>query len=183
MSKAGREDLNRGNYILLGEVGRPFGIKGEIRVHPYNPFSETFESVKYLWLCSPAGELKKFQIQQIRPHQNSFVVRLKEIPDRTEAEAIRGWQVLVEKEQLAKCREGEFYWFELIGLKVVLESGEEFGQVIRLEETNPGLGGNDLLVIKSECREIMIPFTESAVKKVDLERGEIVIISLGDYQL
>lgn len=183
MSKGLSKEAQEGQLILLGEVGRPFGIKGEIRIHPYNPFSETFSHLKYLFLRSPQGETKKYLIQRVRAHQAEFLIQLEGISDRTQVEGLRGFKVLVEKSQLPKCREGEFYWFELIGLKVREEDGKEVGEVVRIEETNPELGGNQILVIKSECQEVMIPFARDAVKRVDLEKGEIIIRSLEDYKI
>ncbi len=183
MSKDGRSDLSDGHYILFGQVGRAFGIKGEIRVHPYNPLTETVETLKYLFLRSNSGETRKHEIEQIRPHQNCYVIRLKEISDRDQSEAVLGFKVLLEKDQLPLCKKGEFYWFDLIGLKVVLENGQGVGELVRLEETNSGLGGNEVLVVKSDGVEVLVPFTKDEVRKIDLKAGEIMIRSLEDFKL
>jgi len=182
MNPLGQQELLDGQLILLGEVRRAFGIKGELRVHPYNPFSETFGVIKYLFLRSPEGEIKKYQIKQVRYHQGDFLIQLAGITERNESEKLRGFKVLVEKKQLPKCKDGEFYWIELIGLKVVLENGDEVGEVVRIEETNQVLGGNQVLVIKADCHEVMVPFVKDAVKKVDLEKGKIIIRSLEDFK-
>ena len=182
MSRFSHEKFRDGQYILLGEVGRPFGIKGEIRIHPYNPFTESFENINYIFLLSPEGEMSRFEVKQVRAHQMNFLLMLEGISDRSSAEKMRGWKVLVDEKQLPPCKEGEFYWFQLIGLKVILENGEEVGEVVRIEETNPYLNGNDILVLKSECQEVMIPFTKNEVKKVDLERGVIIFRSLEDFK-
>ena len=182
MVRVGLEDLKDGDYILLGQVTRPFGLKGEVRVRPYNPFSETFERIKILYLRPPGGELKEFKIERVRRHQDVFLIKFEGFDDRNRAEEIRGWQVLVRKDQLAPPGEDEYYWFQLLGLKVRLESGEEVGQVVRIEDTNPYLDGNDVLVIKTACHEVMIPFVDEVVKKVDLEKGEIIISGLEGYE-
>ena len=162
-------------------VGRPHGLKGELKLHPYNPFTETFDALEYLYLRSPGGEIQKFIIEQLRPFSGDFLVVLEGIADRNGSERVRGFEVLIEECQLQPCKEGEYYWFQLIGLKAVLESGEYVGEVVRLEETNPRLGGHDLLVIKSRGREVMAPFISRVVKEVDLAGGRIVVIGIKDF--
>ena len=182
MFKAGLENLKDGQYLLLGKVARPFGVKGEARIHPYNPFSETFQHIDSLFLRAGDGAIKKYQIERIRPHQNFFLVMLEGVDNRDRAEAIRDQEVLIKKEQLAPAGEGEFYWFQLLGLKVKLEQGEEVGEVAAIEQTNPYLEGNDILVVRHECREILVPFTEKYIKKVDLAAGEVIITRLEELK-
>lgn len=182
MFKAGLENLRDGQYLLLGKVARPFGIKGEVRIHPFNPYSETFGHIDCFFLRAQDGGIKKYNIEHIRPHQNFFLVLIEGIKDRTRAESIRDQEVLVKREQLAPAGDGEFYWFQLLGLKVRSEQGRELGEVAEIEQTNPCLDGNDILVVRQECREILVPFTESYIKKVDLEAGEIIITRLEELQ-
>jgi len=183
MVVADQKDLKDGDFLLLGKVSKPFGLRGEVRIRPYNPQSETFELVDTLYLRSPQGELKEFQINRVRRHQDCFLVKFQGIDNREQAEQLRGYEVLVKKDQLATLQEGEYYWYQLLGLKVKTESGELLGEVIRIEETNPYLDGNDVLIIKTECQEVMIPFIEEVVKEVNLEKGEIIISGLEDYKL
>ena len=182
MFKAGLSNLKDDRYLLLGKVARPFGIKGEVRVHPFNPFSETFTRIKSLLLRSPDGNTRECQIESVRPHQDFFLIRFQGVDDRDQAEAIRDFEVLVRKDQLPAPKKGEFYWHQLLGLKAVSEDGRELGRVVALEQTNPYLSGNDILVIKADCREVLVPFTRQTVKKVDLEKGEIIISNLEDFQ-
>jgi len=182
MFRAGSENLKEQEYLLLGKVTRPFGIRGEVRVHTYNPFSETLEHLDSLLLRSKDGKIQEFKIAQIRIHQNFYLVHFEGINDRDLAESLRDREILVRKDQLGRLKQGEFYWFELIGLAAVSESGNEIGKVIAIEETNPYLGGNDILVINAEGGEILVPFTEKQVKKVDLKAKKIVITGLEDFK-
>jgi 16S rRNA processing protein RimM len=185
MLKAGLENLKDGQYLLLGKVARPFGIRGEVRVHPYNPFSENFEYVKSLFLREPSGKTSEFKIENIRPHQNFYLVQFEGVKDRDRAEALRDWEVLVKKDQLKPPKDGEYYWHDLIGLLVVEEGGKEVGRVSAIEETNPHLGGNDILVVSAtgaECREVLVPFTKKNIQKVDLAAGKIIISGLEELK-
>jgi 16S rRNA processing protein RimM len=182
MFRAGSENLKEQEYLLLGKVTRPFGIRGEVRVHTFNPFSETLEHVDSLLLRSQDGKTQEFKIAQVRTHQNFYLVRFEGVNDRDLAESLRDREILVRKDQLARPKEGEFYWFELIGMDAVGESGKEIGKVVAIEETNPYLGGNDILVINTEGGEIMVPITEKQVKKVDLTAKKIIISGLEDFK-
>jgi 16S rRNA processing protein RimM len=80
-------------------------------------------------------------------------------------------EVAVRCEQLLPLNEGEYYWADLIGLRVVTKEGVELGQVERLLET----GANDVLVVQGE-RERLIPFlTGLVVKQVDLAQGLLTV--------
>jgi len=182
MFKAGLEELKDGPYLLLGKVARPFGIKGEIRVHPYNPFSETFQHIHSLFLKAADGSIQEYQITGLRPHQNFFLVRLKGVNDRDQAEALRDREVLIKKAQLKPAKPGEYYWYQLLGLKVRSEDGKELGQVAAIEQTNPFLGGNDILVVKTERGEALVPLVKDNIAKVDLEQREIIIRHLEDFK-
>ena len=75
------------------------------------------------------------------------------------------------REQLPETGAGQYYWTDLVGLRVRLEDGRELGTVERLLAT----GANDVLVVKGE-RERLVPFvTGQYVKQVDLESGVIVV--------
>ena len=63
----------------------------------------------------------------------------------------------------------------MIGLSVEDSEGRPLGEVIRLEETAPELGGNDNLVVRGEEGELMIPALEPVVKQVDLKAGKIIV--------
>jgi 16S rRNA processing protein RimM len=182
MFKAGLEDLKDEPFLLLGKVARPFGIKGEIRIHPYNPFSETFPHLRSLFLRQPDGSLVEYIIENVRPHQNFFLVRLQGVNDRDQAASLRDREVLVKKEQLKPAKPGEYYWFQLLGLKVRSEDDRELGQVVAIEQTNPFLGGNDILVVRTEAGDALVPLVKDNLAKVDLEKREIIIRHLEDFK-
>ena len=103
---------------------------------------------------------------EIQPHGDGFVARLSGIDDRNEALAIRGSLVGVRADSFPPPEPGEYYWRDLIGLRVVNSDGTEFGTVERLIET----GAHDVLVVKGE-RERLIPFVEQFVDGVAQEDG------------
>jgi len=183
MLDAGIKNLNQGQFVELGKVGRAFGLRGELRIYPHNPLSDSLEHLSVIYLVSQ-DDIKKreFKIIGVRRMKDFFLVKLEGIETRTQAEGYRNWKVLVDKSHLPVLPEGEYYWFQLIGLKVVSENGEEKGEVIRLEETNRVLGGNDILVVSSQGKEVLIPFCASAVERVELEKNRIIVKNFEDYK-
>jgi 16S rRNA processing protein RimM len=86
----------------------------------------------------------------------------------------------VPRQQLPGADEGEFYWADLIGLKVVNAQQHDFGRVARILRT----GANDVLVVENggpERRETLIPFIAGAITQVDLDGGVIRVDWGKDY--
>jgi 16S rRNA processing protein RimM len=85
--------------------------------------------------------------------------------DRERAATLVGQQICVGRDQMPPTEEGEYYWADLEGLRVVTTGGRELGRVDRMMET----GANDVMVVSGD-RERLIPFIQGQyVKRVDLE--------------
>jgi len=159
--------------VAMGRVGRPFGIKGEVRVRPYNPGSENWASLRTLYLRGEGGE-EEVEVIRARLHQGDVLLSLKGFPSRTEIERLRGLEVLAREADLKPLADGEYYWHQLVGLEVWCE-GRRLGPVIRMEETAPELDAADLLVVESGGQEVLIPFARAVIRAVDLAAGRIEV--------
>ena len=167
-------------FIALGTITRPFGVRGEVRLRPYNPYTAWFEKAGGVWLRPhPEAEPRYYRVLRSRRHKDFILLALEGIRDRNQAEELRGWEAVVpEEELLPELEEGEYYWFQLVGLEAETIGGKRLGRVVRMEETAPRLGGNDVFVIQGEEGELMIPATEEMVKKVNLEEGKLIFCEL-----
>ena len=103
---------------------------------------------------------------ETQPHGEGFVALLSGIGDRNAALAVRGCLLGVPADSFPPPGPGEYYWRDLIGLRVVNVDGTEFGTVDRLI----GTGAHDVLVVKGE-RERLIPFVERFVTGIAPEDG------------
>jgi len=115
----------------------------------------------------------ELEIREIKPHGDAYVVRLTGINDREAAQIWKGRKIEVSRSVLPPAGTGEFYWHDLIGLKVVNAQGLELGRVSSLLET----GSNDVLVVKTGSDgtdELLIPFIKDTVGDIDLEAGVLV---------
>ena len=159
--------------VPMGRMARPFGIRGEVRVRPYNPQSENWARLRVVFLLGERGE-EEVEIIRARPHQGEILLSLKGFQSRSEIERLRGLEVLAREEDLKPLAEGEYYWHQLIGLEVWCED-RRLGPVIRMEVTAPELDGADLLVVESGGREVLIPFAAKIIRGVDLAAGRIEV--------
>ena len=108
---------------------------------------------------------------------HTLLAKLKGIDDRNQATNLLGAEIAIEPSQLESLSEGEYYWAELIGLRVLDLQGRELGVVDHLLET----GAHDVLVLQG-TPEILIPFvTGPIVKTVDVEAGYLRVAWDPDY--
>ena len=100
---------------------------------------------------------------------------LRGITDRDAAEALKGRLVAGDPEHLPPLPEGEFYWYELIGCRVLAAGGRSIGTVKKIWET----GAHDVLVVEREDgRSCLVPTARALMKEVDIEAGRIVVEDL-----
>ncbi|MGE5624741.1 MAG: ribosome maturation factor RimM [Bacillota bacterium] len=156
--------------IVIGKVGGPFGIKGWIKLLSHTePRDRIFEYAP--WLLKRGGEWKEWEVAEGHAHGKGVIARLEGVTDRDQAQALMGAEIAVWRDQLGETKPGQYYWADLVGADVRLESGRSLGKVDGLMAT----GANDVLVVKGD-RERLIPFIQGQViKRVDLGAGIIVV--------
>ena len=152
------------DLVEIGYVARAHGVRGELRVVPHDPTSETLFSVERVYLRG-----RGYEVARARPVKDAILLALRGIGDRNAAERLRGLPVSVERSAL-ELQEDEFLLADLIDCQVVLEDGTPYGRVVDLE-----LGPQDRLVIEDGAIERLLPLVEELVREVDLERSVIVV--------
>ena len=154
--------------IVIGKIVAPIGIRGELKVLALTDFPARFEAGNELRLRPLTGEHRPVKIESQRPHKGGFVMKLAGVDARDDAEALRGSEFVIDESELAKLPPGEFYVFDIIGLKVVTDDGRECGEVTEVVQS----GANDVYVTSTG---LCIPALKDVVAEVDLVRGEMVI--------
>ena len=163
----------------MGRVTAPFGIKGWIKIYALTAQIGNLQNYPVWWLGHD-DDWRDIRVISAKIHGNTLIAQLEGVADRDDAAAMKGWQVAVPREQLPGAAENEFYWADLIGLRVVNAEQHEFGRVARILQT----GANDVLVVASSDkneRETLIPFIASAIRQVDLAAGVISVDWGRDY--
>jgi 16S rRNA processing protein RimM len=107
--------------------------------------------------------------QSVLQHGASLVARFEDCVERDAALALKGSEVAVEREALPPNANNEFYWADLVGLKVANMQGEEFGVVAGLFEN----GAHPVMRIVDGETERLLPFIDQVVREVDMALGRI----------
>jgi len=161
-------------FVRVGRVAKPHGILGELKILPHgepDDFSH-FPEVLLGDESEPIGRL--YKVARARPQNKTVLVFLTGVADRNAAELLGGREVWVDEKFLPALADDEFYWHELVGLRVVVEGGRELGKVTALMAT----GGHDLLVVHGGGREYLIPARREFMLDTDHQAGVITVADI-----
>lgn len=159
------------DYLNAGEISGVFGVKGWVKVYS---FTEPRENIlRYSpWLVQKNNQTREIKVIGGQRHGNAVIAELEGVADRDAAQALMGSKILVAKSQLPKPKPGEYYWADLVGLRVETDSGVKLGAVDHLLET----GANDVLVVRDGEAERLIPFLQGhTVLRIDLDAGLMIV--------
>lgn len=162
----GAEDPQK---VILGRINGLYGVKGWVKVYSDTQPRDNIVRYNPWYLRREGGEWQTMALAGGRAHGKGVVVRLAACEDRDSAAAWVGAQIAINQDQLQPLPEDEYYWSELVGLRVVNQDGIDLGIIDHLIET----GANDVLVLKGE-RERLIPYLRgTVVQGIDLPLGEM----------
>ncbi|MDR1702226.1 MAG: ribosome maturation factor RimM [Sporomusaceae bacterium] len=154
--------------FFVGKIIAPHGVRGDVRIIPLTDFPERFASLKEVYL----DDAQVAVIEQVRPHQNFFLVKFKGVETMDAAETLRGKLLKVRREDLVPLPEGHYYIFDIIGLKVFTETDELLGEITDVLET----GSNDVYVVEQQGKpQLLLPALKEVVKKIDLENKRVIV--------
>jgi 16S rRNA processing protein RimM len=157
--------------VEIGRVVNRHGVGGEVRVLPYNPDSTLLLDLPSVLLAGPGSALAEHRVRTARRHKRFVLLRIDGIETASAAEGLIGQTVWVPREQLPQVESGEFYHADLIGCRVVAETGEEIGPVREVLAT----AGNDVCIVDGAGGEHLIPLIDDVVVRLDVEAREILI--------
>jgi 16S rRNA processing protein RimM len=170
--------------IILGRITGVYGVNGWVKVFSYTDPMESI--VDYSpWYIRAENRKKspwiKVKLKAGKRHAKTVIARLEHCNDRDQAMTYIGTEIAIEPQQLEALKgKDEYYWRDLIGLRVINQQNIELGVVKSLMET----GANDVLVVVSdmnkteseEKKEHLIPWViDSAILAVNLEQGIIEV--------
>ncbi len=162
--------------VVMGKVVAAQGILGWVKVQTFTEYLDSLLDYD-TWYLGNEQSWRPLQVLEADVHGKVLVAKLEGIADRTAAEKYKGLLVAVPRAELPEQEEGEYYWSDLVGLSVENLAGEKFGTVDSLLET----GANDVLVVKGEHGETLIPFIASVIQQVSLKDKTIRVDWQADY--
>lgn len=165
-------------YLIIGKILRPHGVKGELRVKVMSDYPERVRELETVFVGDDPQrpEAVAYSVQAARLHQDYLLLKLKEIPDRNQAEPLRGQYVMIDLENAIPLDDDEFYLYEVIGLDVQTTGGAALGTVQDVIET----GANDVYIVNSRrYGRLLLPIHGETLIHIDFEQG-IITVQLPD---
>jgi 16S rRNA processing protein RimM len=164
------EDRDR-DFVLLARLLRTQGRHGEILAEILTDFPERFSERTHVWLVPPATNTapREADIERHWLHKSRIVLKFSGIDSMTDAEHYRGWNVAIPREARAPLTDNAVYIADLIGCHVIDEAAGavNLGPVLDVERGEGGAA--DLLVLKQDGEELLIPFAKEYLISIDLD--------------
>lgn len=157
-------------YLVIGEVLKPWGYQGQIKVKILTDFPKRLTSLETVYVGEKA---RAVQVERARLHSGYALFKLKGYDTELSASKLRGEIIRIPIEEAAPLPKGQYYHHQIVGLNVFTAKDEEsLGRVEQILET----GANDVyLVRRPDGRELLLPATANVVKQIDLDRGSILV--------
>ena len=152
--------------LKVGKIVNTHSLKGEVKVISSTDFEEErFKKGNKLLITRGNQLIREVVVQSYRNHKNFLLVKFEGIDSVEEAEKLKNLQIKIDSDEVGELEEKEFYFHQIIGCEVFDENDKNLGEIIDI--LTPG--ANDVWVIKGENgKEILIPYIEDVVKKIDI---------------
>lgn len=161
------------DYLLLGEILRPHGIRGELRVRMLTDYPERINDLEQIFLGkSVESTPTPYEVEHLRMHQGFGLLKLVGVDDRNAAEGFRELFVMVDIAHAIPLADDEIYLYQLIGLQVQTDDGRDLGILTEVLET----GANDVYIVKGDLYgEVLIPVLQDTILKTDIDARMLLV--------
>ncbi|MGB3051755.1 MAG: ribosome maturation factor RimM [Polyangiales bacterium] len=167
------------SWIELGVIARPQGVKGEIRVHVFNPDSTLLDQLTEVFLLGEEDEEPALvEVLSARRGPKALLMRLEGVCSREDVEALRGYTMCIPRAALPELDDGEYYHADLIGLEA-FEGTESIGRVVDVLDYPSA----ECLKIERPGGFLEVPMLPKWLDRVDVEGGKVLLKDLDDIPL
>jgi 16S rRNA processing protein RimM len=166
-----RQERDMVDYLRVGVITSPHGIRGEVKVFPTTDDVNRFKKLKKAFIDTGRERLP-VTVSQARFFKNMVILKIKEFEKIEDCEPYRNKDLLVARDQAVALAPDENFIADLIGLRVITEDGEAFGEVKDIMKT----GANDVYVITgTDGKEYLFPSIKECIREVNLENGTVTV--------
>lgn len=165
------------DFICIGKVSGCSGIKGLLKISPITDYPERFLKLKRIFLfddrkslfaLNPNDEFE-FNVEKCEATTSQISLKLEGINSREEAAEYVNCEILIPEEERIKLPKGKYFHYEIIGFDVYA-GNDLLGRLVKIDN----YGSHDLLNVKNaEGKEILIPYRDEFVKKIDADNKRI----------
>lgn len=152
--------------LVIAEVLKPQGIRGEIKVKTFTDAPENVKAFKTVYIDGNPYKILSFRVG----NDGAAYLGLRGIPDRNAAELLRGKTIEGERDDGPILEEGQYYIVDILGLSCETEEGEALGTVTDISNFS-----SDIYTIEKAGKKILFPAVKGVIKRVDLENKKLVV--------
>lgn len=161
------------NLLVLGKIVSVHGVRGEVKIYSFTDPIGNLLDYRH-WTLKRGDEVRQAQMVSGRVQGNVLVAKLRGLDDREVARTYADFEICVPRDELPELGKDEYYWHQLVGLKVIDQAGQVLGRIDHLLET----GANDVMVVRPcdgslDDRERLLPYIDQCVQHIDLDAGEM----------
>lgn len=157
-------------YLMIGEITKPQGVRGEVKVRPCTCDPERFEGLETVYFKKGDAYVPvRITVNRLAP--DAVFMNVEGVTDRDQAEKLRGTMLYIDRAHAVELDEDTTFLCDLYGLRGVVSDGRDLGKLTDVMQP----GGNDVYVFKGPLGEVLVPALKSVVLKVDLEHGQMLL--------
>ncbi|WP_169083102.1 ribosome maturation factor RimM [Paenibacillus sp. PL91] len=163
-------------WFTVGKVVNTHGIRGELKILSQTDFADVRFAAgsKLLMLNEESGATLEVKVVSARENKNVYILKLEGFTDINQVEKYKGWVLKVSEANLVDLDEGEYYYHEIIGCRVVTEEGEELGTISEI--LSPG--ANDVWVVdrpKGSGKQLLLPVIDEVLISVNTKEKIVTV--------
>lgn len=182
-----RDDSQRGSvkndteprFLVIGEILKPHGVHGEMRVMPHTDSPERFSWIDTVFVGKENPQ--PVAVESVRLHKNFVLLKLAGFESRDAVEHLRGAWLQLPEEEAIPLEDDEYFLYRLIGLQVYSlventlavygDESEHLGELTQILET----GANNVFIVQGARGEILLPDIPDVIVEIDFENGRMLV--------
>jgi 16S rRNA processing protein RimM len=162
------------SWVVLAHIVRPQGRRGEVLAEIFTDFPQYFPQRKQLFLRPPsglqAGHMRPAKVESHWLHKGRVVLKFSQVDSIGDAESLRGFDLVIPREDRIPLEEDAVYISDLLGVRVIDVNGGGAAEAGEITDVEPEGAGPAMLVIRTpDGQERVIPFVRAYLRKMDIE--------------
>ena len=155
-------------FLMIGEITKPQGVRGEVKVRPCTCDPDRFEALETVYVRQDGGYAPlRIRVNRLAP--DAVFMNVEGVTDRDQAEKLRGTFLYIDRAHAVELDGDSNFLADLYGLRGAVNDGRDLGKLVDVMQP----GGNDVYVFKGPLGEVLVPALKSVVLAVDLQAGEM----------
>jgi 16S rRNA processing protein RimM len=155
-------------FLVVGRILGAAGLSGEVRAQILTDFPNRFQHLSAIHL---GDNLRPYRVESVKLDGATVILKLAGVDDPATAQALRNADLQVPIEEAVTLEPDQYYWHQIEGLEVWTDQGVVLGRVNEVLRT----GSNDVYVVRTGARELLLPAIDEVIREVDLPNRRLVV--------